>query len=130
MAVPESVRKWVRQRAENRCEYCYMHQSWEPFHAYHIEHIIALQHRGTDDQENLALACHSCNLHKGPNLSSRDPDGDAVVRIFHPRIDRWEEHFEINNDRIAGISPIGRTTVFLLNMNDEQRLDLRRVNRE
>jgi hypothetical protein len=97
MALPESVRKVVVARAEGVCEYCCMHQEWEPFHTYHVEHIIARQHRGTDDPSNLALACHHCNLFKGPNLTSRDPDGDALVGLFHPRQHAWHEHFKIES---------------------------------
>ncbi|MGV3659463.1 MAG: HNH endonuclease [Prosthecobacter sp.] len=54
------------------------------FIPYHVEHIIAQQHRGQDDLENLALARRHCNLLKGPNLTSLDPDGDRLVRLFHP----------------------------------------------
>ena len=39
----------------------------------HIDHVIAQQHGGVTAASNLALACYACNLHKGPNLSGRDP---------------------------------------------------------
>jgi len=128
MAVPDSVRSAVIARSQECCEYCGMHQSWEPFHTYHVEHIIARQHRGTDDLLNLALACHHCNLFKGPNLTSRDPDGDALVTLFHPRQNLWAEHFKIESARVIGLTDIGRTTVFLLEMNADQRVDLRLLN--
>jgi len=128
MGVPEPVRSIVIARAQGFCEYCGMHQNWEPFHTYHVEHIIARQHRGTDDPSNLALACHHCNLFKGPNLTSRDPDGDALVTIFHPRHNRWTEHFKIESSHVIGLTDIGRTTVFLLEMNADQRVDLRLLN--
>lgn len=130
MAVPDSIRRMVKERAEGRCEYCRIRQSWEPFHAYHVEHIVAKQHRGTDDPENLALACHHCNLAKGPNLTGRDPDGDAVVELFHPRRCLWEDHFRLESGRIVGLTDVGRTTVFLLEMNADQRVDLRLINRD
>jgi hypothetical protein len=38
----------VRQRAGYRCEYCCLPQNAEPFFAYHVEHIVARQHRGRD----------------------------------------------------------------------------------
>ncbi len=107
-----------------------MRQSWEPFHAYHVEHIVAKQHRGTDEIGNLALACHHCNLFKRPNLTSRDPDGDALVTLFHPRNNQWTDHFRIGAGRIIGLTDIGRTTVFLLEMNADQRVDLRLINRD
>ncbi len=58
------LRQLVRQRAKNSCEYCRMSQDQEPLR-FHIEHIIPIQHKGKDVPENLALACHHCNLHKG-----------------------------------------------------------------
>ena len=56
-----------------RCEYCRLPQSALPLARFHIEHVIARQHRGGDSPGNLALSCHHCNLHKGPNLSGVDP---------------------------------------------------------
>jgi len=37
----------------------------------------------------IALACHRCNLHKGTNLSSIDPDSGDVVSLFRPRDEVW-----------------------------------------
>ncbi|MEO5716262.1 MAG: HNH endonuclease [Luteolibacter sp.] len=95
-----------------------------------MEHIVAKQHRGTDDVNNLALACHHCNLFKGPNLTSRDPDGDALVGLFHPRNSNWDDHFRIDSGRVIGLTAVGRTTVFLLEMNADQHVDLRLVNQD
>ena len=92
----DRLRQTVRERADHRCEYCCLPQNAEPFFAYHVEHIVARQHGGRDDSENLALACYHCNAHKGPNLSGLDPESGALVRLFHPRQDRWDEHFERN----------------------------------
>lgn len=128
MALSESVRKIVISRAQEACEYRGMQQAWEPFHTYHVEHIIARQHRGTDDPSNLALACDHRNLFKGPNLTSRDPDGDALVGLFHPRQHIWGEHFKIETAHVVGLTDVGRTTVFLLEMNSDQRVDLRVLN--
>ena len=50
----------ARQRAGNRCEYCRLLQEHSALR-FHIEHIVAQQHGGTDDPENLALACPECN---------------------------------------------------------------------
>jgi hypothetical protein len=37
--------------------------------AFHVEHIIPQQHGGITSEENLALSCPHCNMHKGPNLT-------------------------------------------------------------
>jgi hypothetical protein len=122
-----ALRHLVRQRAGERCEYCRLLQQHDRFHTFHVEHIVARQHRGGDMAENLALACNQCNLHKGTNLSSVDLHTGEVVRLFHPRRDRWQDHFELQGFYIVGKTEIGRTTAWLLQMNSEERLELRRV---
>lgn len=130
MALPTALRKLVRERAGHRCEYCRMRQAWEPYQSYHVEHVIAQQHRGQDVLDNLAYACQHCNWIKGPNLTSIDPDGHKVVRLFDPRRQKWEEHFRMEDSRILGLTQVGRTTVFLLEMNAPHRVELRLENLE
>ena len=120
-----ATRRLVRARAENRCEYCHTHQDDEPFVTYQVEHIIALQHGGPDDEDNLALACSYCNLHKRPNLSGIDPETGTIEPLFHPRRQHWDEHFEVRGAYLVGKTPTGRVTVRVLNMNDDARVDLR-----
>ena len=92
---------------------------------HQIEHIVARQHGGSDDIENLALACHRCNLHKGPNLSGVDPMTGEVEVLFHPRRDRWADHFTFSGAYVQGLTACGRTTVAVLALNDARRLELR-----
>jgi hypothetical protein len=88
MAVSVRDRERVRAHAKGRCEYCRMANDWEPFFPYHVEHIVPRQHRGSDELPNLALSCHHCNLVKGPNLTSIDPDTGIVTELFHPTLPR------------------------------------------
>jgi len=120
-----STRARVRERAGHRCEYCLLHQDDSPLAALHIEHIIPKIHGGTDDLENLALACIDCNLHKGPNLTGKDPQTRRVTELFHPRNDRWNDHFERDGLYLIGKTAIGRTTIRVLNMNSEDQLTMR-----
>ncbi len=119
-----ATRALVRERADNRCEYCLLRQEYCEF-THHIEHIVSKQHGGRDAVDNLALACHRCNLKKGPNLTSVDPETGEPTPLFHPRRNRWEEHFAFQDIRIEGLTPTGRATVQLLAMNDARRLELR-----
>lgn len=121
-----ATRRLIRERAEHRCEYCCTRQSDEPFITYQIEHIVAVQHGGGDEEDNLALACSHCNLHKGPNLSGIDPETGVVEPLFHPRRQRWVEHFTFQGPDIIGRTPSGRATARLLKMNAVARVDLRR----
>ena len=116
------LREQVRQRAGGRCEYCRLRQEHEEESPFHVEHIIAQQHGGADDVENLALACCWCNAIKGPNLASIDPDSGALTRLFHPRRDRREEHFRREGACIAGLTDVGRTTAWLLQFNEADNL--------
>jgi hypothetical protein len=93
--------------------------------AFHVDHIIPKQHGGTDDPSNLALACYHCNLRKGPNLTGIDPDTGALVPLFHPRQERWDTHFALRETYIVGLTPTGRTTVRVLQMNAVDRVQLR-----
>jgi hypothetical protein len=77
------------------------------------------------DVENLALACIDCNLRKGPNLSGIDPESDAIVPLFHPRLQSWEEHFRLEGARIVGVSSSGRATVAVMEFNMQDRVQVR-----
>jgi hypothetical protein len=90
-----------------------------------VEHIRAQQHGGGNEPSNLALACPDCNRHKGPNLSAIDPETGAVVLIFHPREHAWNDHFAMVGVRIEGITRVGRATVELLDMNNDERVEMR-----
>jgi hypothetical protein len=119
-----AVRHLVHQRAGGCCEYCRLPQKAIDA-TFHVEHIVALQHGGTDDPSNLALACDRCNLYKGSNLTSIDTETGAIVPLFHPRQDAWRDHFAFRGLRIIGLTPRGRATVQLLNMNATRRVQLR-----
>ena len=115
-------RKWRPRRppacalVRNRCEYCRIHQQHYLI-TFHVEHIIARQHRGSDADSNLALACHFCNRHKGPNVAGLDPATGVLTRLFNPRTDVWSHHFRIERGRILGLTPVGRTSVEVQQMN-------------
>jgi hypothetical protein len=122
-----SMRELVRRRAGHRCEYCRIHQDDEPFYRLHVEHIVAKQHAGADDPENLALACHHDNQHKGTNLSGIDSETGKVVRLFNPRRQRWSRHFRFEGALILGRTACGRATVEVLALNAQDRIELRRA---
>jgi 5-methylcytosine-specific restriction endonuclease McrA len=121
-----ATRELVRGRAGNRCEYCLLPQDGSSV-AHHVEHIVARQHGGTDDAGNLALACHRCNLRKGPNLTGIDPFTEEISPSFNPRRDEWVNHFRLRGAVIEGITPVGRTTAHVLSMNDARRIELREL---
>jgi hypothetical protein len=120
-------RRTVRERARDRCEYCRLPQEAVPLASFPIEHIIARQHGGGDGLANLALACHHCNAHKGPNLAGIDPASKQLAPLFHPRRDRWDDHFRWRGPRAIGKTTLGRSTVRVLALNDQELVALRRA---
>ena len=48
-----------------------------------------------------------------------------LTRLFNPRTDTWDQHFHIQAGRIIGLTPVGRTTVYVLNMNRPDRIRIR-----
>lgn len=120
-----SRRQRVTERAGDRCEYCHLAQECEPFSVFHLEHIIATHHRRDDSDDNLCLACASCNLHKGPNIAGLDPETGELVALFHPRNQLWDDHFQWGGASLTGKTACGRTTVHVLRINAAENVELR-----
>lgn len=90
--VTPAVRELVRERAGRRCEYCRAPEQVTGGR-YQIDHIIPTSLGGGDELANLAFGCSGCNLAKSNHMSGLDPETQKQVALFHPRKDRWEEHF-------------------------------------
>ena len=120
------LRGLVRERARSRCEYCLLHENdaWE---SHQPDHIIARKHRGKTTEENLAWTCAICNRHKGSDIASIDAETGRVVRLFHPRRDRWTRHFRRERGRILPLTSVGRVTEFLLELNRPDRVQVRQL---
>ncbi len=119
------LRALVWNRAVRLCEYCRMPDEFDPL-PFCIDHIISQQHHGPTVETNLALSCFNCNSYKGPNIAGIDPQTGRLTRLFHPRGDDWLDHFEWDEAVLTGKTPVGRTTIDVLNINDPQRVEHRR----
>ena len=119
------TRRIVAARALGRYEYCQLPASASPFASLQIEHIIAKKHGGSDNLDNLALACFHCNCHKGSDLAGLDPATDALTRLFHPRRDDWQTHFSWRGVEVHGVTDVGRATVVVLQMNSTAQCEAR-----
>lgn len=124
--VPVRLRRLVFERACHLCEYCLIHQADAQF-TFQVDHIISRKHRGATKADNLALACLRCNVAKGTDQGAFVGRPPLLVRLYHPRVDRWADHFSLSGVRIVALSSIGAATVQLLNLNDSARLLLRRA---
>lgn len=121
MAVSLATRRVVRERAQRRCEYCHADERWQ-FVRFTIDHVLPQSAGGSDEADNLALACRNCNERRGNRLEGCDPATGEVVPLFHPRQEQWAEHFawDAARLRIVGCTVMGRATVELLDLNDDR----------
>ncbi len=125
-AISADIRRLVMLRADQRCEYCLLHQN-DSFLTFTLDHIASLKHGGGNEIENLAFACAHCNQHKGSDLTTFLESYDDIVILFNPRVHRWSEHFEAVGGEIIPKSRIGQATVKLLRLNDHDRLIIRQL---
>jgi predicted RNA-binding protein with PUA domain len=49
----------------------------------------------------------------------------TIVALFHPRHDKWATHFKLEGAAIIPLTPTGRVTAKLLNLNNQERVDER-----
>jgi hypothetical protein len=94
------------------------------FDSFHVEHIYAIKHGGSDDLQNLCLSCAHCNWAKGTDLSGLI--GGKIVPLFHPRRQIWTRHFSCDGPTLLGRTMCGKATIYVLNMNDVVRIHLRK----
>jgi hypothetical protein len=94
---------------------------------FEMEHIVPLVHGGTNELNNIAFSCGGCNQFKGAKIESVDPLTQQTVRLFHPRRDAWQTHFQWISgfSLVEGITPIGRATVECLQLNRNGCVNLR-----
>ncbi|MCC6417089.1 MAG: HNH endonuclease [Gemmataceae bacterium] len=116
----------VAERAGHRCEYCHAPEAIFNF-PFEVEHITPVSRQGANEESNLALACRACNLHKADHLAGEDEHTGKTVRLFHPRQDRWKDHFQVDRETgvIRGRTAVGRVTATRLNLNSPLQLDAR-----
>lgn len=120
--VSAELRRLVVTRAEGICEYCLIAEE-DTFFGCEVDHIISEKHGGPTSTENLAYACVTCNQLKGSDISSVDWETGELTRLFHPRTDKWSDHFRLGGDStMEGRTAIGRVTISLLGFNQPDRI--------
>ncbi|WP_235083165.1 HNH endonuclease [Chlorogloeopsis fritschii] len=84
---------------------------------------------GTDDEENLWLACRLCNAFKGIQTHGQDPVTNRKIKLFNPRQQKWSRHFSWSEDGayIVGITACGRATVVALQLNNAYAVTVRQA---
>lgn len=114
----EELRTRVQQADHRRCAYC-LSSEVNTGIPLTIDHIHPTSRGGETAFDNLCLACRPCNEFKSDAVGVEDPLTGEVVALFHPRRQRWRDHFAWSGDGILieGQTAVGRATVVALRMN-------------
>jgi hypothetical protein len=96
---------------------------------FSIEHITPLSRGGLSHLDNLAFSCQGCNSRKYISTTAIDPISGEIVSLYHPRQERWSDHFAWNDDftLMLGLTPTGRATIENLQLNRDGVVNLRQV---
>lgn len=126
--IPEEVRMRVRAQANYQCGYCRSHQRYV-LGVLEIEHITPKAAGGSNEEENLWLACRLCNSYKGTQTHAKDPITNRNVKLFNPRHQKWSRHFAwtVNGTHISGLTATGRATVLALHLNNPYAVTVRQA---
>lgn len=125
--ISETTRQRVRERANNRCEYCLSHQDYV-MGRLQLDHIHPIARGGSDNEDNLCLACELCNQHKWTKTHELDPQTGQYLALFNPRQQQWSKHFTWSSDgvEIVGLTACGQATIIALNLNNRLAVTVRR----
>lgn len=123
-----ALKQAVAERAHHCCEYCLSQLRFSP-DPFSVEHIVPLAQGGSNETNNLALACQGCNSHKYTATDAVDSASGLRAPLFHPRRDTWSQHFVWSDDYslVVGTTPTGRATVARLKLNRAGLVNLRLV---
>jgi hypothetical protein len=72
--------------------------------------------------------CSFCNNFKSDQTHALDPQTGRAVDLFHPRRQKWGDHFQWNQDgtQILGKTACGRATIVALRLNNLVAVTVRR----
>jgi len=118
----------VKLRARGCCEYCQSQEAFSPA-PFAVEHIIPRAADGSHNTTNLALSCSGCHGHKYQRTHWLDRITGKETPLFHPRHQKWRDHFEWNSDftLMIGLTPTCRATIEALQVNRPGLVNLRRI---
>jgi hypothetical protein len=123
--IPAALRALVLARARASCEYCLVHTDYAGL-VHEIDHVIAAKHGGITAAENLAYACAQCHRLKGSDIVTLAQHTGKVESLCNPRRQRWQEHCRLDGPVMVPLTPTGRATARLLQLNQLDRSLLRK----
>ncbi|UCH28291.1 MAG: HNH endonuclease [Myxococcales bacterium] len=85
------------QVLQGKCIHCQrklaLRTDGTPINGATIEHIVPKNHGGTDDLENLAIACARCNSEKGLRHDHKQPDDPKLLEVVERLRERRRKRY-------------------------------------
>jgi hypothetical protein len=117
--LPTHLRSRLEDADNRHCAYCHTREeiAGQPMT---VDHVIPESQDGPTEFENLCFCCRRCNEFKGSKTAATDPLTGEIEALFHPRREKWREHFtwDETGTVVIGLTKTGRATVTGLKMND------------
>lgn len=125
--IPKNLRQKITKLAKNRCGYCQT-QAEVIGQPMQIDHLIPEAAGGETVEENLWMACVSCNQRKGIRTEFADPQTGKMVPLYNPALQEWNQHFKWSEDatEMIGLTQVGRATIEALQLNRNLLVKTRR----
>lgn len=125
------LREEIAARSHGLCEYCRCPELLTAG-IFSLDHIIPRSKSGSDGLENRAFCCQPCNNIKYNKVVGKDPVTGELVSLYHPRQQRWSDHFKWSEDflRLEGLTATGRATICLMRLNREKLVAIRSLLRQ
>jgi hypothetical protein len=114
------LRRQLEMADDHRCAYCHTSQANSGYPMV-VDHVLPQSSGGLTEFANLCFSCHRCNLFKGAVTERIDPLTSNITPLFHPRRQRWADHFAWDEEGIhlIGLTATGRVTVLAHNPNHD-----------
>lgn len=127
-AIDAELRRRIIAHFQGRCAYCRSPLMLFPG-SETIDHILPRSESGADNEANLCVSCWRCNLRKADRVTAVDPLTRRRARLYHPRRQRWFDHFAWSEDftRLIGRTICGRATIVALDLNTDDFVKARKL---
>ena len=77
------------------------------------------------DPKEFVVRSEACLARVARWLEDFDPDAGVITPLFDPRRQTWSDHFQWDGLEMVGLTAVGRTTVRVLNLNFDDRVEVR-----
>jgi len=113
-----------------QCAYCSISEVEAGGLRFVIDHYAPRSKRPdlVNEYDNLMWACDACNIRKSDVFPPEEAQNKGL-RYFRPDSDYYEDHFQVENDRLRHKTLVGDWSISALGLNRQHLMRLRNIRR-